>query len=86
MPREKDMEISSTGGAEEVSNELLQKSCQLRLPFALLRMSEALVTSAANFYLFNPFREQNLVSCETAHGIGIKDRIDHVTALTLSLH
>jgi len=69
-------------GAEEVSNELLQKSCQLRFPFALLHMSEALVASTANFYLFNPFREQNLVGCETAHGIGVEDRIDHVTALT----
>ena len=73
-------------GAEEASNELLQKSCQLRFPFALLRMSEALVASAANFYLFNPFREQNLVGCETARGIRVEDRIDHVTALTLSPH
>ena len=47
---------------------------------------EAFVAIVADFDLPDPFGGENLVSGETAGGIGVKDRINDVAALPLHKH
>jgi hypothetical protein len=81
--------MASLGARWEIHNkagflvESIQDSFYLLYAALVLELSKTLFTCLAQLYLAAPFRFEHLRSCNTTSRIGIKDRIDNVTAACL---
>lgn len=63
-----------------------ERRAQDKCPSALLLLLESFFARLAHFDSLSPFRVEHLVRTDATAGVGVQDRIDHITTPRLEIN